>query len=315
MATQVPSTPRLESLAAQTVNRQTYLSNLLQQSLAAPSSGSNSKFSQRLRALREHAADRVRSLSVPSTRDEEWRFTDLSQLLKIQFQHVDPTASTTDVEQIQSFVLPEVKGRCLTFIDGIYAPQLSSMVAMPDGVHVGSIRNAEFGKTVHSQVDKYLGQQSGIDEAFTALNTASFADAVVIWVPQGQIIDGPIQILFVSTSEEQLTASYPRCLVIAEPNSAVTLIEDYVAIGSGVYFTNPVTEMWIDDNAQVTHCRIQRDSKSSFHIGKTAIAQQRNSRYTCHTIDLGAKLSRHNLEVFQHGEQTETTLNLSLIHI
>jgi Fe-S cluster assembly protein SufD len=75
------------------------------------------------------------------------------------------------------------------------------------------------------------------------------------------------------------------------------------------YFTNQVTEIWVEDNAEVIHTRNQREAGEAFHIGKTAIAQARNSRYTCNAITLGAKLSRHNLEVFQTGEGTETTLN------
>jgi Fe-S cluster assembly protein SufD len=102
--------------------------------------------------------------------------------------------------------------------------------------------------------------------------------------------------------------------VVAQANSKLTLIEDYRATGEGVYFTNAVTEIVLEENAQVSHTRIERESKAAFHIGKSAIAQGRYSRYTCDAITLGAKLSRHNLEVFQTGEGTETTLNgLTLI--
>jgi Fe-S cluster assembly protein SufD len=93
------------------------------------------------------------------------------------------------------------------------------------------------------------------------------------------------------------------------------LIEDYVSsltphsLPLIPNFTNAVTEIWVEENAQVSHTRIERESGAAFHIGKSAIAQARDSRYTCNAITLGAKLSRHNLEVFQTGEQTETTLN------
>jgi Fe-S cluster assembly protein SufD len=93
----------------------------------------------------------------------------------------------------------------------------------------------------------------------------------------------------------------------------VTLIEEYThrrdVEEAAVYFTNAVTEIWVEENAQVNHTIIERESGAAFHIGKSAIAQARDSRYTCNAITLGAKLSRHNLEVFQTGEQTETTLN------
>jgi len=114
----------------------------------------------------------------------------------------------------------------------------------------------------------------------------------------------------------------PRCLIVAEPGSAVTIIEHYGTAEPGcpdsrkahVYFNNAVTEIWVEENAQVNHTRVQRDAGDAFHIGKTAVSQSRNSRYTCHSVSLGASLSRHNLDIFQTGEGTETTLNgLTLI--
>ncbi|PLZ34304.1 Fe-S cluster assembly protein SufD, partial [Fischerella thermalis WC558] len=76
-----------------------------------------------------------------------------------------------------------------------------------------------------------------------------------------------------------------------------------------VYLTNAVTEIWIEDNAQVNHTRVEWDSREAFHVGKTAVTQGRYSRYTCNAISLGGRVSRHNLEILQTGEQTETNLN------
>jgi Fe-S cluster assembly protein SufD len=119
----------------------------------------------------------------------------------------------------------------------------------------------------------------------------------------------PIHLLFISTTAEKATISHPRALVVVESGSSLTLLEQYVSLGEGTYFTNPVTEIWIAANAEVNHTRLQQDSQNAFHIGKTAVSQARDSRYTCNAISYGAQLSRHHLEVYQTGEQTETTLN------
>ena len=65
----------------------------------------------------------------------------------------------------------------------------------------------------------------------------------------------------------------------------------------------------MQDNARVNHTRLQQESEASYHIGKTSVSQQRDSHYTLNEINLGAKLSRHNPEMWQQGEQTETNLN------
>ncbi len=260
---------------------------------------------EKLQVSRDRATARVQELALPSTRDEEWRFTDLSPLLQANFQSVDKPAPTLGFPELQPFLLPEAVSSRLVFVDGQYDPALSSVDDLPDGVIVA---NLVAGIELMPELTSYLAQQPGAEETFTALNTASFTDGAVVWVEKNHAIAPPIQLLYVSTAT-QPTIAHPRCLVVAEPGSKLTLIENYVTLNEGVYLTNPVTEIWVGENAEVNHTRIQRNSDAAFHMGKTAVSQARDSRYTCNAVSLGAKLSRHNLEVHHTGEQTETTLN------
>ena len=68
-----------------------------------------------LRALRMRAVERANELSVPTMRDEEWRFTDLSPLYKIPFQPASGTGNL-DRSQLDAFALPEAPTR-LVFVD------------------------------------------------------------------------------------------------------------------------------------------------------------------------------------------------------
>ncbi len=255
-----------------------------------------------LRQLRDHAAVRVQEQTFPTTRDEEWRVTDLSDLLQVKLSTAKPTE--VSLEAIQPFILPEAENSRLVFVNGSYAPHLSRLEALPDKLAIGNLKQLA---QLEERLQPYLGKQPGAEEVFTALNTAGLTDAAVIWIARNEAIATPLHLLFVSTAGE--TFAQPRALVIAEANSSVTLVEDYVAIGAGAYFNNAVTEIWLAENAQVNHTRVQREGQSAFHIGKTAVSQARTSRYVGNAISLGAKLSRHHLEIYQTGEQTETVLN------
>jgi Fe-S cluster assembly protein SufD len=266
-----------------------------------------------LNELRQQAATQVQQQYFPTTRDEEWRFTDLSTLVSTEFTAVNSSSSRIDPHTIAPFVLPEAAQSQLVFIDGVYAPDLSSVARLPETLLVGTL--SELAEQHHDRLQPYLGQQSGAGDVFTALNTAGLIDAAIVLVPKGVTIEVPIHLLFIATASGNPSLIQPRVLAIAEPNSAVTLIEDYSTIGSGIYFTNSVSEIWIGDNAQVSHTRVQRDGHHAFHIGKTAVSQARTSRYTCNAVSMGAQMSRHQLEVYQTGEQTETILNgLTLLH-
>ncbi len=259
-----------------------------------------------LQDIRDHATARIQELAIPSTRDEEWRFTDLSSLLEIQWQAIAGQPSAIAQTEIEPFYLPEASIR-LVFVDGVYLPELSAIADLPADVFVGDFTTAQTGG--RADLLAHLAQQPGAAETFTTLNTASLTDGAIVVIPANQVIESPIHLLFVSTAGQAVAVTHPRCLVTVGTNSSVTLIEDYVAVSDSVYFTNAVTEIAIAANAQVSHTRVQRDSKAAFHIGKTAVSQARDARYTCNAIAFGAALSRHNLEVYQTGEQTSTTLN------
>ncbi len=296
MTIQVSTVPEVGNSGVKTqVDRASYLASLLDLRGALPAALSW------FQPERDRATTRVQEQAIPTNRDEEWRFTDLSALVQTPFQAVSSQALSAST--LEPFLLPEVE-ICLVLVDGVYAPELSRVASLPAGVQIGSLAAIDSSLPLGD----YLAKQQGAEEVFTSLNTASFSDGLVIWVPRQQQLQPPIHLLSVSTAKAP-TLSHPRCLVVAEADSQMTLIEDYVTLGDSPYFTNPVTEIWVGPNAQVHHTRIQRDSSIAFHIGKTAVSQARDSHYTCTAIGLGAKLSRHHLEVYQTGEQTQTVLN------
>ncbi|MEH2358617.1 Fe-S cluster assembly protein SufD [Nostoc sp.] len=305
MSIQVSPSPipnsNVVSLTTTLLDKDVYLTELLNLVTASKTEGW-------LQDLREGAASWVRHSTIPTTREEEWRFTDLSSLRKVQF-HVE----TGNFASLEFDILPEAANSRLVFVNGVYAPELSAVADLPSGIVVSNL--ASLPVVEQEGVKQYLAEAEGAQEVFTALNTAGITDASVVWVKKNVVVETPIHLVFIAVAGETPTISQPRCLVVAEGGSQVTLVEEYVAgkmptpQEGGVYLTNAVTEIWVGDNAEVSHTRIEREGAEAFHIGKTAIAQARDSRYTCHAITLGGKLSRHNLEILQTGEQTETNLN------
>jgi len=310
----------------QVATREMFLADLVNQ--CGKLEAANSKSSAYgLQDLRDAATEYVLAASFPTVRDEEWRFTDLSSVLQIPFHVAQSNQSTVKLADI---IMP-VKNRDdlplrLVFVNGFYAPDLSTVESSvfpnwplaepaPTGatptkridLYAGNLSNVP--EKYRSRITDVLSQHSQQTEVFAALNMAGLADAAVVFVPANMSIDLPIHLLFLTAPGASPTMCQPHCLVIAEAGSKVTLIEDYATIGNVSAFTNAVTEVVVGENATVNHVRLQREGLNVVHVGKSAIEQSRNSRYTCHAISLGGKISRHNLEVFQRGEGIETTLN------
>jgi Fe-S cluster assembly protein SufD len=265
-----------------------------------------------LQQVRDNAAAVVHELGMPTTRHEDWRFTNLSPMSEVQFKAAPPhELPAAAIENIQ--LLPKVDHR-LVFVNGIYSPQLSAVEGLPEKVFIGNL--GQLPVELRDRLPEYLANQEGAKEVFTALNTAGLNDAAVVWLGKNAVVETPIHLVFVSVTADSPALIQPRILVVAEPGSAGTIIEEYMVADrewcdnqSQPYFTNAVTEIYLGQNAEVKHTRIQREAANAFHIGKSAIAQARDSRYSCIEVNSGSQISRHNLEIHQQGEGTQTTLN------
>ena len=266
----------------------------------------------RVNQLRSNAVNQVNALNLPTKHDEDWRFTDISPLTKISFQPVREASPLKDSD-VEQFYLTEAVTR-LVFIDGIYAPNLSTQIAesfKKSGVVVSSLAAASSENL--AAIESHLGSHTELqDNIFAALNTSFLHEGALIIVPRNISVETPIHLLFVATQKE--VSSHPRCLLIAEPNSRVTVIEDYVTLREETYITNTVAEFILADSAHVNHVRIQRDSKEAFHIANCSVSLAQKSNYQSVSIAFGARISRYNLNVLLKGEGAECTADgLALI--
>jgi Fe-S cluster assembly protein SufD len=299
------------SASAIAAKRETYLKHLLTQaSAAADESGLG------LKVLREKAIAQLSGQSFPSGRDEAWRFTDLSDMLALPFQRAIAADSSPTSRELKSSVSILDDSYRIASVNGHYDVSLSSIPphsasksALPAGVIIAPLSDlmahAENAQKITQIITHKLAQIEGDSEIFTALNTAGFSEVLVIWIPAEQVIETPICIVRAAQGE---AVSHLRSLIIAERNASCTIVESFWGDDTHSRFNNSVSEFWLEDGAQVNHIRVQTEGAKTFHLAKTAVSQAANSRYSCTAIDFGAQLSRHHLEIYQQGPQTDTHL-------
>jgi Fe-S cluster assembly protein SufD len=145
------------------------------------------------------------------------------------------------------------------------------------------------------------------DDAFRAINTAYLADGALVFAARNTAARSPVQLVFATTQAD--VATHPRCLVVAEEGSEVTVIEDYIGLQEGTACVNAVTEIAIGPNAHVRHVRRQLEAPASFHIATCAVRLERDASYRAVAVAAGARISRLNLNVAQAGEGTSCQLD------
>ena len=259
-----------------------------------------------LEAIRVEALETARALNFPSDRHDDWRFTDLSSLFQHAFQPVGSYAKLA-LGEIEKFLIPG--STRLVFVDGCYDAGLSDLTGASTGVTVASLVERIGDREVEAH---FARQASFKQDVFAALNTRFFEDGAFVHV-SGEAA-APIHILHVATKRETPSAIYPRCLVVMEPNSRATVVEDYAGLVDGANFSDAVTEVVLKSDAQLQHVRVQREEKNAFHIGHCTARLDRGCVYAATLLAFGARVSRHALHVVQLGESVEIRLNgLALI--
>lgn len=126
---------------------------------------------------------------------------------------------------------------------------------------------------------------------FTALNLA-FADLAVLTIEKETVVDEPIEFNFAAADG---TAIFPHVLVIAKAGSNATVVESYA--GPAKSFTNAAIQIVVEDNANLTHYRVQKESADAFHYGVTEVSVGGGSVYNSTNINIGGGLSRHDIDV------------------
>ncbi len=259
-----------------------------------------------LRDVRRRAADAFGRMGIPTTRDEEWRATNVAPIADTPFVSAPP--ATVSSEEVSRFLVPGLAGPLLVFIDGRYAAGLSAPGVLAAGLTVSTIGDAI--ERDPESLKPYLARHS--DSAvhpFAALNTALFEDGALVVVADNTVADLPVQLVFLSTVTPAPAISAPRVLVVLGRNSQAKLVETFGSLGPARGFTNAVTEFVAGDGSVLEHCRIQRESESAFHIGHTAIHLGRSSRSSSHAFAFGGRISRHDAVAVLGDEGADCTLN------
>ena len=256
----------------------------------------------------KQARDALAGTQLPTTRDEEWKYCSLKSLSALSFTPAAGVVSPQIPDKVADYIYPEAEYHHLTFINGVFSPEHSQTDRLPEGVIVDNLAHAiEQG---HPAAVEHFGTLANWDnDPFIALNTAIFRDGAFIYVPESVKIDDPIQLLFLNTDESEPYVLAPRCLVVGEQFSELTVVEDHIATGENTYLNIPVSEIKLGKNSHMTHVKLQRDSRSAFHISRLAADISRDSDYKSYAVQLGSRISRSDVRALLTDENTHATLD------
>lgn len=249
------------------------------------------------------------ALGYPTRRDEDWHYTSVSRISDAKFtpaleRAVAALPSAADLA-------PYTFGAdfpLLVFVNGRFTPSLSSMSALPDGVRVMSLADAAANEP--ELLARHLGAAAPANrDGFSALNASCAAEGTLVHVAKEMVTDTPVHLLHVTDAQGAGTASHPRHLIVVERHAKASVIQSYAGLQDVPYFTNVVTEVFVEDGATLNLMQVQRESRRGFHVSTIEARQRRDSHFVAFTFQTGGELSRSNVYTVLGGEGCGTTLN------
>lgn len=260
-----------------------------------------------LRKIRRAAFSRFDELGFPSTRLEDWKYTNVAPLTRTPFRLAEDSVPVA-AAALAPFDFPAAAR--IVFVNGRYRPSLSSSEGLPDGARVLSLREvlAERPEWLEPHLARIASFE---DRAFTALNTAMLEDGAFVHLPPGCRLAEPIHLLFFSalSSAAAPIVSSPRNLVVADRGSEASVVETYAGAEGDLYFTNAVTEVAAGEGSVLRHYRFQRESEAALHVGSVNVSQGRDSVFRSLLVSLGSALARNETSVLFGEPGGECELN------
>ncbi len=258
-----------------------------------------------LQTIRRQAMDRLEDIGFPARKDEDYKYTYVTKIVKESFAEGKGATIGKNVAEAAGF--PELDAYQLVFVNGVLNAELSDTKHLMAGLTISDMKTAYENADTQALVEKALTNELGLN-AFVALNTAFAHSGVFIHVAKGTIVDKPIHISNITVSGGAAIMTHPQIVGIAEESSEVSVVETYYAVNDGTYFTNSLSRFVVGKNAHVHHYKLQNESQSAFQINNAIATQERDSTYSSYVLDLGGKTVRNNLSSHLQSSGTNTNL-------
>ncbi|MGH7084312.1 MAG: SufD family Fe-S cluster assembly protein, partial [Acetobacteraceae bacterium] len=257
-------------------------------------------------AARERALARFAELGFPSRRGEAWRYLDLTALAE---EPILPAVQHRADDSARALVAEHgfaEAGWRLVLLDGRFAPELSRLEGLPERVWLGSMQAAVVERP--HLVSEAIERAQDAEGAFSALNTAFFADGFVLDIAPGVVLDRPIEILHLTSAEGE-GAFHTRSLVSLAAGARAEIIETFAGVSAGRTWRNDVVVLRLDERAELTRTTLIEEAGEAVHFGETTARLDAAARLTDFALVLDGGTVRREESVRAKGAKTRSALS------
>lgn len=249
-----------------------------------------------VKRMKERAFNYFTEHGFPTEKVEQWRNTDVISALEHDYRvEVAPDFKGVNTDKILQCEIPDFDTHLFTQLNGWYVSRKQPITKFDNGVVVGSLAAAmkeypEFFARHYGKIADY--RLNGL----VALNTALAQDGVFIYVPDNVEMDKTIQMVNVTQKNEYIMI-HNRNLVVMGKNSKLRLVHCDDSTNHETSFTNSVTEVYMDEGANLDHYKLQNLNDNSTLINTSFFEQEKDTNLSTNAITLNGGLIRNEAHV------------------
>lgn len=255
-----------------------------------------------LGAVRRAALEAAFADGLPKARAERWRYTSLRALERRAFA---PSGGSATVDPASIAAIPSPR---LVFVNGRFDAALSRTEALPDGLILRPL-SAQLAAGDARALDFLARRYEAADETFARVNAALATEGALLRVEAGVRVEAPVHLVFVGVTEEADQAWHLRHRVELCDGSELTVVEHHLAAGAHAHLVNALCHVDLKPAARLTHLRVQDEASGATSLLRTDAALASEAEYRRFDLELGAGLSRHELNVSLQGRGAKLLAN------
>ena len=251
--------------------------------------------------IREDAIHEFGLTGLPDKKDEMYKYTSLQKLFEPGYtMQLQPSNVDFSVEDIFNCDVPNLETRLEIILNGFYKINGTALTEMENGIIIGSF--AEALRKYPELVREHFAKHAGIkNDSLVSLNTAFAIDGLFIYVPKGQVLEDPVQVVHLPMTGIDTMLHYRNLFIMEENTSAEVIVCDHT-LSPFRFLTNSVTEIYAGKGARFHYSRVQNEHLNSNLLTNLFIHQEADSSVRSNTITLHGGLIRNNTNVLLNAE-------------
>ena len=231
-----------------------------------------------MNALRADALANFERLGFPSTRSEDYKYTDVAQAFAPDYGlNINRVAIPVNPYDVFRCDVPNLSTSLYFVVNDTFYDKDLPKAHLPEGVYAGGLK--AFTEQYPEIASKYYGKAApSSKDGIIALNTMLAQDGFVVYVPKNVVVERPIQLVNIFRNDVDTMANR-RVLVIMEPHSEAKLLVCDHSIDDVKFLATQVVEIFAEEGARFDYYDLEESSVSTTRFSSVHLDQCLGKRY------------------------------------